>query len=129
MGRDGMRGYSYYSIGGTKNVMGRLTYRFPIWRNIDYQIPGIYFQSIYAAVFAEAGKAWNKNTFDIEEPQTGVGYELRLSGFTFFSYPLAATFMGAYGLDTIEYNDPFATELSYTEGEEWRYYGSVLFSF
>lgn len=127
--RDGLRGYSYYSIGGTKNAMGRLTYRFPIWRNIDYQIPGIYFQSIYAAVFAEAGKAWNENTFDIEDLKTGVGYELRLSGFTFFSYPLAATFMGAYGLDTIEYKDPFVTELSYTEGEEWRYYGSVLFAF
>ncbi len=128
-GRDGLRGYSYYSIGGMKNAMGRLTYRFPIWRNIDYQIPGLYFRSIYAAVFAEAGKAWNENTFDIADPQTGVGYELRLSGFTFFGYPLAATFMGAYGLDTIEYNDPFVPELSYTEGEEWRYYGSVLFSF
>ncbi len=127
--RDGLRGYSYNSIGGTKNAMGRLTYRFPVWRDIDYQIPGIYFRSIYAAVFAEAGKAWNENTFDIENPQTGVGYELRLSGFTFFSYPLAATFMGAYGLDSIEYDDPFVPELSYTEGQAWRYYGSVLFSF
>jgi outer membrane protein assembly factor BamA len=128
-GRDGMRGYSYYSIGGTKNAMGRVTYRFPIWRNIDYQAPGLYFQSIYAAVFAEAGKAWNENKFDIEDPQSGAGYELRLSGFTFFSYPLAVTFMGAYGFNTIEYNDPFVPELSYTEGESWRYYGSVLFSF
>jgi hypothetical protein len=128
-GRDGLMGYSYYSIGGTKNAMGRLTYRFPIWRNIDYQIPGIYFQSIYASVFAEAGKAWNENTFNIDKPQSGAGYELRMSGFTFFSYPLAVTFSGAYGFDTIEYNDPFVPELSYTEGREWRYYGSVLFSF
>jgi hypothetical protein len=127
--RDGMRGYSYYSVGGTKNAMGRVTYRFPIWRNIDYQIPGIYFRSIYGAVFAEAGKAWNENTFDIEDPLTGGGYEVRLSGFTFFSYPLAVSFMGAYGFDAVEYTDPFVTELSYTEGKEWRYYGSVLFSF
>jgi hypothetical protein len=128
-GRDGLMGYSFYSIGGTKNAMGRLTYRFPIWRNIDYQIPGIYFRSIYASVFAEAGKAWNKNTFDIDHFQSGSGYELRMSGFTFFSYPLAVTFAGAYGFDEIEYNDPFVPELSYTEGREWRYYGSVLFSF
>ena len=127
--RDGLRGYSYYSIGGTKNAMGRLTYRFPIWRDIDYQIPGIFFRSIYGAVFAETGKAWNENSFDIEDPLAGAGYELRLSGFTFFSYPLAVTFMGAYGLNAIEYNDPFIPEFSYTEGKAWRYYGSVLFSF
>ena len=128
-GRDGLRGYSYYSIGGTKNAMGRLTYRFPIWRNIDYQIPGLYFQSIYAAVFAEAGKAWNENTFDINNPHSAAGYEFRLSGFTCFSYPLAVTFMGTYGFDKIEYNDPFVTDIPYSEGESWRYYGSVLFSF
>lgn len=127
--RDGLRGYSYYSIGGTKNAMARLTYRFPIWRKIDYQLPGLYFQSIYAAVFAEAGKAWNENTFDIEDPQIGAGYELRVNGFTFFSYPLAVSFMGAYGFDMVEYGDPFITELSFTEGQAWRYYGSVLFSF
>jgi hypothetical protein len=128
-GRDGLRGYSYYSIGGTKNALGRLTYRFPIWRNIDYQVPGIYFQSVYGAVFAEAGKAWNENTFDIDDPRTGAGYEVRVSGFTFFSYPLAITFSGAYGFDAIEFDDPFVTDLTYTEGQEWRYYGSVLFAF
>jgi hypothetical protein len=127
--RDGLRGYSYYSIGGTKNAMGRVTYRFPIWRNIDQQIPGLYFQSLYAAVFAEAGKAWNENTFDIDNPRTGAGYEVRLSGFTFFAYPLAVTFMGAYGFDAIEFDDPFVEGLIYTEGQTWRYYGSVLFAF
>jgi outer membrane protein assembly factor BamA len=130
-GRDGLRGYSYYSIGGTKNAMGRLTYRFPIWRNIDQQIPGLFFRSLYGAVFAEAGKAWNENTFDvaINDPRSGAGYELRLSGFTFFSYPLAVTFMGAYGFDEIKFTDPFNTGLTYTEGRAWRYYGSVLFAF
>ena len=127
--RDGLRGYSYYSIGGTKNAMGRLTYRFPIWRNIDKQVPWFFFRSLYGAAFAEAGKAWNENTFDIEDPLSGAGYELRLSGFTFFSYPLAVTFIGAYGFDEVEFTDPFDTGIVYTEGRSWRYYGSVLFAF
>jgi hypothetical protein len=127
--RDGLRGYSYYSIGGTKNAMLRLTYRFPIWRNIDKTIPGFFFRSLYAAAFGEAGKAWNENTFDLEDPIYSGGYEFRLSGFTFFSYPLAITFIGAYGFDEIEFSDPFVTEITYVEGQSWRYYGSVLFSF
>jgi outer membrane protein assembly factor BamA len=127
--RDGLRGYSYYSTGGTKNAMARLTYRFPLWRNIDRQIPALYFRSLYAAIFAEGGKAWNENKFDVADPLTSAGYELRMSGFTFFSYPLAVTFMGAYGFDEIEFTDPFVTDLTYTEGRSWRYYGSVLFSF
>jgi outer membrane protein assembly factor BamA len=127
--RDGLRGYSYYSIGGTKNAMARLTYRFPLWRDIDRQVTGLYFKSLYGAVFAETGKAWNSKEFDMKDLKSSLGYELRMSGFTFFSYPLAVSFMGAYGLDSIEYRDPFVQEIVYTEGEAWRYYGSVLFSF
>ncbi|MDD3643014.1 MAG: BamA/TamA family outer membrane protein, partial [Candidatus Krumholzibacteria bacterium] len=33
--REGLRGYSYYSIGGTKNAMARITYRFPILPSIE----------------------------------------------------------------------------------------------
>ena len=127
--RDGLRGYSYYSIGGTKNAMGRVTYRFPILRSIERQLPVFYLRSLYGAVFAEAGKAWNENKFDLNGNNKDVGYELRMDGFTFFSYPLALSFIGAYGLDTIEYRDPFYETVVFTEGKEWRYYGSVLFSF
>ncbi len=130
-GKDGLRGYSYYSIGGTKNALLMLTYRFPIVRSIDREIPGLFFRSIYGAVFGEAGKAWNENTFHeaVNDPKTSAGYELRLSGFTFFNYPLAVSFIGAYGFDEVEYNDPYDESLTYTEGRTWRYYGSVLFNF
>lgn len=127
--RDGLRGYSYYSIGGTKNAMGRATYRFPIWRGMDRQLPGIYLGSLYGAVFAEAGKAWNENEFDLSGNTKDVGFELRMKGFTFYSYPLAVSFSGAYGLDVIEYRDPFYSEVLFEEGNEWRYYGTVMFSF
>lgn len=127
--RDGLRGYSYYSIGGTKNAMGRITYRFPILPSIERQLPVLYLKSLYGAVFVEAGKAWNENEFDLNGNSKDIGYEVRLDGFTFFSYPLAVSFMGAYGLDTVEYRDPFYETVVFTEGKEWRYYGSVLFSF
>lgn len=127
--RDGLRGYSYYSVGGAKNAMARATWRFPLVPSIERQLPVFYLKSLYGALFAEAGKAWNENTFDLRGNLKDVGYELRLDGFTFFSYPLAVTFIGAYGLDTIEYLDPFSETVVFEEGKEWRYYGSVLFSF
>ena len=34
-GRDGIRGYNYYSIGGRKGAVASVTYRFPIIRNFD----------------------------------------------------------------------------------------------
>lgn len=128
-GRDGLRGYSYYSIGGAKNAMARVTYRFPVWAGIERQLPVIYMKSLYGALFAGAGQAWDEQGFDTRGILKDVGYELRLSGFSFFSYPLAATFMGAYGLDLLEYRDPFFRAVLFEEGREWRYYGSVLFSF
>ncbi len=126
---DGLRGYSYYSLGGRKIAMARLTYRFPLFSRINKQYLGTYLASLYAGIFAEAGKAWNEDELDFNGNNKDIGFELRLKGFTFYNYPLAASFTAAYGLDKIEYNDPFQQGLSFTEGEEWKYYGSILFDF
>jgi len=34
----GMKGYSYFSIGGTRKFISSFTYRFPLFENIDWQI-------------------------------------------------------------------------------------------
>lgn len=128
-GRDGLRGYSYYSMGGSKLAMARLTYRFPVLRNINRQYLNVYFQSIYAAVFAEAGRAWNEDELELRGNKKDVGFEIRLRGFSFYTYPLAVSFEAAYGLNDVEYSDPFYEEMTFYEGNKWKFYGSVFFSF
>ncbi len=127
--RDGLRGYSYYSMGGTKMAMARITYRFPVLRRIDSQIFSLYLQSMYLGLFAEAGRAWNEEELDLRGNKKDVGFEVRLKGFTFYSYPLAVSFEAAYGLNDVEYTDPFNELQTFYEGKDWKFYGSVLFSF
>jgi hypothetical protein len=127
--RDGLRGYSYYSMGGRKMALGRVTYRFPLLGSINRQILHVYLSSIYIGLFAEAGKAWSEDEFDLRGNKKDVGYEIRLKGFTFYNYPLAATFEAAYGLNDVEYNDPFNDQFTFYEGNSWKYYGSILFNF
>ena len=125
---DGLRGYSYYSLGGTNVAMARLTYRFPVWRGIDRQALPFYAGSLYAGAFFEAGNAWTGDTFDADDIKRDAGFELRLKGFSFYSYPIALSLTGAYGLDEVVYTKPFEFTTVY-EGERWKWYGSVLFGF
>ncbi len=127
--RDGLRGYSYFSMGGTRIAMGRVTYRFPLLRNVNRQVFHLYFGSLYGGVFAEAGKAWNEDTFDLNGNKKDIGFDLRLKGFTFYSYPIAASIEGAYGLNDVVYSDPFNMAVTFYEGRNWKFYGSILFGF
>lgn len=124
----GLRGYSYYSLGGTNIAMARLTYRFPVWRGIDRQAMQLYAGSLYAGAFFEAGNAWTGTTFNADDIKRDAGFELRLKGFSFYSYPIALSLTGAYGLDEVVYTKPFEFTTVY-EGERWKWYGSVLFGF
>jgi hypothetical protein len=127
--RDMLRGYTYYSLEGKNICMGRITYRFPILRRINRQFFTIYLGSIYGGIFAEAGDVWDVGGFEFDRLKRDVGFELRIKGFSFYTYPIAASFETAYGLDEITYNDPFNPEISFTEGKEWKFYGSILFNF
>jgi outer membrane protein assembly factor BamA len=109
-------------------ALGRLTYRFPVWRNIDRRASVLYLGSLYAGLFAEAGKAWTTDELDLNGNQKDVGFDLRLKGFTFYSYPVAASFEAAYSLNKVTYAVPFTTE-EITYEKDWKFYGSVLFSF
>jgi outer membrane translocation and assembly module TamA len=63
----------------------------------------LYLGSLYAGVFAEAGKAWTSDELDLNGNQKDVGFDLRLKGFTFYSYPVAASFEAAYSLNDVAY--------------------------
>ncbi len=127
--RDGLRGYSYYSFGGKKIAMGRITYRFPLMKNINKQFLFTYLGSFYGGLFAEAGNAWNEDKIDIDNHKADIGFEIRGKGFNFYNYPLAISFEAAYGLDDIKYRDPFTETITLYEGRSWKYYGSVSYGF
>ncbi|MBD3180041.1 MAG: hypothetical protein GF417_10860 [Candidatus Latescibacteria bacterium] len=130
-GRDGLRGYSYYSIGGQRTAMARLTYRFPLIRNINRKVLFTYFRSVYAGIFAEAGNGWYRDDFSTGDLKRDVGLEIRFNGYNFNNYPVAATFMAAYGLDDVVYSnpDPLTDQETYYEGNNFRFYGTVAYSF
>lgn len=127
--RDGLRGYSYYSVGGRKVAMARVTYRFPILRNINKQLLWAYFASVYGGVFFEAGNAWSGEGIDLEDYKRDLGFELRFKGFNFYGYPMAASFEAAYGLDDVIYIDPFTQIDTNYEGKKWKLYGIVSYGF
>ena len=101
-GRDGIRGYTYYSLGGRKTALASLTYRFPIWRNIDEQFLNLYFRDLYGSVFVEAANAWSTEGFATEGYKNSAGLELRLRLGSFYLYPAALSWISAYSIDPVE---------------------------
>ena len=101
-GRDGIRGYTYYSLGGRKAALGSLAYRFPIWRNIDEQFLHLYFRDLYGSVFVETASAWNTSGFETKGYKNSAGLELRLSLGSFYLYPATVSWVSAYSIDPVE---------------------------
>jgi len=42
-----MKAYPFYSISGNEIAWINFTYRFPLWRNIDYKLSFLYFDKIF----------------------------------------------------------------------------------
>ncbi|MBU0508429.1 hypothetical protein KKH27_06295, partial [bacterium] len=124
-GLPGMRGYSFYSLGGERIAVGTATYRFPIVPRASWNLWPLSINRIYGGLFADIGDAWNGD-FDTERLKTDVGGGLRLQMHSFYSYPTALAFDVAYGFDRFSVTEQDRT----TEyGREVRYYLTVLFSF
>lgn len=130
-GRDGIRGYTYYSIGGRKTALASLTYRFPIWRNIDEQFLHLYFRDLYGSVFFEAADAWNSGGLKTKGYKHSAGVELRLSLGSFYLYPATFSWVAAYSLDPVE-NVLYgfsALPVVIRQEKAWTHYFSLGFGF
>lgn len=137
----GLRGYSFYSIEGSRLALVKTTYRFPIWRNIDRKFLMLYLDKIYGGLYFGAGNAWSDKTTwkQINRFRKDVGFEVRMEFFSFYVYPTRLTFDAVYGLDrfnseggmiTKEQNGLLVkTPQLVRNGKEWRFYLTVLFGF
>lgn len=125
-GLPGMRGYSYYSMGGERVAVGALTYRYPIIRRADWNLWPLSLNRIYGSVFMDVGNAWTGD-FSAADFKKDIGAGLRLQMHSFYSYPTAVAFDVAYGFDRFAVAEDERPPTEY--GRELRYYLTVLFDF
>jgi len=121
----GMRGYPFYALGGNEMAIVGLNYRFPLSNNLDVRFLQLYFDKLYASVFADAGNAWSSKP---GRWKRDAGAELRLESFSYYAYPTRIFFGAAYGFDRFDRYVPSRTQ-TVTYGKEWRFYFGVLFGF
>jgi Tol biopolymer transport system component len=122
-GLPGMRGYSFYDLGGNEMATANVTYRFPIWENIDFRFLQLYFDKLYGSFDGDYGNAWDGNA-DIKSFKRDAGFELRLEGSSYYAYPTRIFFNGTYGFDSFA-----VPQTGQTVGKEWRFYFGILFDF
>jgi hypothetical protein len=118
----GMKGYSYFSFGGTKKLIGSVTYRFPLFHHMDWQLFNIYFNKLYFALFYDYGNAWVKDDIDFKSFKRDIGLQLRLETFSNYMIPTRLFFEAVYPVDEVSWK-----EVNYSN--DWRFYFGLLFSF
>ncbi len=124
----GMRGYPFYSIEGRKMLIGRATYRMPIFNHMDFRLLHLYFDKLFAGVFFDYGNAFNEDKVVFSNFKKTAGVELRLDLFSFYNFPTRIFFNAAYGFDDYTKIEKFNNvELNY--GNEWRYYLGITFGY
>ncbi|MFH1941126.1 MAG: hypothetical protein ABIL68_03400 [bacterium] len=121
-GLDGLKGYPYYSIEGRKLLHLGLAYRFPVFRKMGLRFLFLNFDKLFLSLYGDAGNAWGGTEASDARWKKVIGIQLRLSVFSFYSYPLSVFVDAAYGLDGFEHRNQ-------TYGEEWRFYFGILFDF
>jgi hypothetical protein len=118
----GMKGYSYYSLGGTRKLVGTITYRFPLFNHMDWQLSWLYFDKLYLGFFYDIGNAWADEALDLRKFKRDVGVQLRLETFSNHLFPARFFLEAAYPLDEVQSD-------IVTYREQWRYYFGALFEF
>lgn len=121
-GFDGVRGYPYYSMEGRYLLHGRATYRFPLWRNINFSLLQLYFDKIYLAASYDYGGAFQQTKGFSAKLHDSANLQLRADLFSFYGFPTRIGFDAAYGFDQFQ-------NRGYSYGKEWRYYFTLAFDF
>lgn len=127
-GLPGMKGYTYYSLEGSRALMARAAYRFPILSRIDRQTGPIYSDQLYGALFAGLGRAWDGHADD-DLLKRGwkreIGAQLRYDATSFYLFPTRASFDIAYGMDHV----PLQASGDPLERSGLKFYFTLLFGF
>ncbi|MCX6150132.1 MAG: biopolymer transporter Tol [Ignavibacteriales bacterium] len=122
----GMKSYPFYSINGNRVGWLNLTYRFPLFKNIDYKFGMFYLDKIFLSVYGDLGNAWNEKMPSLNTFKKGAGAEVRFKLNSFYLFPTSVFVNASYAFD--EANRTVRNELV-KYGKEWQFYGGILFDF
>ncbi len=122
----GMKSYPFYSISGNELGWVNLTYRFPLFKNIDTRIGHLYIDKVYFSVYGDFGNAWTGDIPSLSNFKKGAGVELRIKMNSFYLFPTSLFFNAAYSFD--KFSRVIFNE-TVTYGKEWNFYGGILFDF
>ena len=122
----GMKAYPFYSISGNEVGWLNLTYRMPLFTNIDMKAGHFYIDKIFFSVYGDLGSAWNGKMPQLSKFKKGAGAELRMQMNSFYLFPTSVFFNASYGFDKF---DRLVRSETITYGKEWRFYGGILFGF
>jgi hypothetical protein len=125
-GLPGMKGYTFYALGGGRVATLNMTYRFPLLTKIDTRISPLYLDKLYLSIYGDYGNAWEGNDVKLNDFKKDIGAQLRLKAFSFYVFPTSIFFDAAYGFDS--YTRTFLDK-EVTYGKEWRFYFGMLFGF
>ncbi|MEI7485677.1 MAG: biopolymer transporter Tol, partial [Ignavibacteriota bacterium] len=95
----GMRSYPFYAISGKSLAWFNLTYRFPLFKDIDYRFGILYLDKIFLSVNAEIGNAWNESMPGPDKFKKGAGAEIRFKMNSFYMFPTSVFFSASYAFD------------------------------
>ncbi|HSP89234.1 MAG TPA: hypothetical protein VLN45_13950 [Ignavibacteriaceae bacterium] len=122
----GMKSYPFYAISGNEIAWANLTYRLPLFRNIDARAGHLYLDKIYFSVYGDIGNAWTGEIPEFDSFKKGAGAELRIQMSSYYLFPTSIFLNAAYGFDKF---DRIVNDESISYGKEWQFYGGVLFGF
>lgn len=122
----GMKSYPFYAVSGNEIGWLNLTYRMPLFRNIDSKVGHIYIDKIFLSVYGDLGNAWNGKLPELDSFKKGAGAELRVAMNSYYLFPTNFFVNASYGFDEVERTVRNET-IKY--GKEWRFYGGILFGF
>lgn len=124
-GMPGLRGYPYYSLGGTRKWVGDFNFRIPLFREQDYSLGWFTLQQSVIGFIVQAGDAWNPelSSFNLKR---SAGVQFKLQGYSFYNYPTSIGVEVHRSFDKITLNTG-GTQLTY--GKDIRTYLTILFNF
>ena len=124
-GMIGLKGYPFYSIEGTRELINEITFRVPLFSQKHIQLGWFILQNNVLGFVFQNGNAWTGG-FDVSEIKNSVGIQWRFNGFSFYNFPTALELEMHRGLNVF---DKKVNDDVFSYGNEVRYYFKLLFGF
>jgi Tol biopolymer transport system component len=104
-----MKGYTFFSLEGSRAAMFRAAWSVPLRRNINKQTGPLYSNQLYTTFYGGLGRAWDGTPDDdllLRGWKKDAGIQFRYDANLFYDYPARFSFDVAYGFDNVPLTEP-----------------------